>query len=345
VIEPIRVGRLWGVPIAVDWSWSIISVLMAGAFYVRVAPDDGPIWPALGVAAAGAGLLLASVVAHEVSHAAAARLRGIGVRTVTLFVFGGYTEMETEPASPRDEFLVAGSGPAASLVLGAVLWTFATWSSGAPAEVLELLGGINVAVAAFNLLPGLPLDGGRLLRSVVWHHTGDGDRASRIAAGVGQVLGVLIAAAAPAVLPSAGLLAAVAAVVVGWFLYRSASVIRRTSGRLATPVGELMAPASGWVAPDAVIADVADPATVLPIAVVEGERVVGTVEGPLSEGRSAGSVMTPLRRSDVVAATAPIGMVLAPLRRRRRPLVVVSEGRMVGVVSREQVERWLESPG
>jgi membrane-associated protease RseP (regulator of RpoE activity) len=221
--------------------------------------------------------------------------------------------------------------------VGAVFWAGGAAAGGSAGEVLLLLAGINVAVALFNLLPGLPLDGGRLLRALLWRGTGDGDRAVRVAAGAGRLLGGIMMVAGPVLLAFGALAAAGFLAAVGWFLYRSATAIRRTSGRLATPVAEVMVPVSAWVPPEAEAGGLAS----APVAVVVDRRVVGTVAEAPADGSSAGSVMTPLRRGDLVAAETPIGAVLGLLRRRRRPLVVVDEGRMVGLVSSELARRWL----
>lgn len=341
---PIRLGRIHGIPIAVDWSWSVISLLMAAAFYLRVAPEQGSSWPAVVAAAAGAVLLVASVLVHELSHAVVAVRLGIAIRSVTLFVFGGYTEMQTEPSSPRQEFLVAGSGPAASVALGGALWLGSLPFSGAVADVVTLLAWINVAVALFNLLPGLPLDGGRLLRALAWRVTGDGDRASRLAGDAGRLLGALVGAVGLAVLvvgrgvPGAALL-----LLVGWFVHRLATMSRRTAGRLATPVGDVMLPAPPGIAADGDAGAAA--AAQAPIPVVAASRVVGTVEGPVPPGTRAAAAMTALRPADVVDVSTPIGAVLMQVLRRRRPLVVVAEGRMVGVIPPQHAERWLAGAG
>ncbi len=338
MIEPAPAGRLLGFTVRVDWSWALICGLMALAVAVRLGLDAGSLWGLAAWSVAATALLAVSVLVHELSHAVAARRQGIDVRAITLFGFGGYTEMGAEPAGPRGEFLVAAAGPVASAALGGLFLAFraATGSQGDAGEVLGLLGAINVAVALFNLLPGFPLDGGRVLRSAVWRVSGDADRATRVAADAGRILGVGAVGAGVAIALDGALVIAAAWVVVGWFLYRIAAAARRTVGRLSTPVGLVMAPAAASVT----ASEAAPAGGSEQIPVVDGGRVIGLV-GPARPGRPSAEVMTSLRPADVIGADTPIGMVLRRLRWRRRTIVVVADGVMVGTLSPERAAAWL----
>jgi Zn-dependent protease len=337
-------GGLFGVPITVGWSWLAVVAATAGVLFIRLLPDAGSVGEAAAIALVGAAVLFASVVVHELSHAVVARRRGIGVRRVGLFALGGYTEMDREPSGPGDELAVAAAGPIASLLLGALLWVGAVvaGASAGVGGVLSLLAAINVGVAVFNLLPGLPLDGGRVLRALVWERSGDALRATRVAAEAGRVLGVaLVAVGAGLGLAGGDLLIAALSAVAGGVLYHTAAAAGRTIGSLGTPVGRVMRPPPRVAAlhPEGLVA----PAAVdgVPVPVVEGERVVGTVTGPVPPGTPVSAVMMPLRPSDVIEAATPIGAVAGRIRRRGRPAVIVSEGRMVGVVSPEDAAEWL----
>lgn len=194
-----RVGKIFGVDILLDGSWFLVAFLITWLF-AGILSDSGDLrlsegaYFAMGVLAAI--VFFASLLAHEMSHALVARSRGIGVRSITLFVFGGVAQITKDPETPGDEFKVAVVGPVTSLVLGGLLVALAyvARAGGVPvaAAIFGLTGSINVALAIFNLLPGFPLDGGRLLRAAVWRVTGDVVRATRVASVGGQVVAALL---------------------------------------------------------------------------------------------------------------------------------------------------------
>src|SRR5882762_3117262 len=199
----IRLGRLFGVDIGLHYSWFIIALLLffslAGHFQI-VNPQWSPAltWT---LAAITALLFFASIVAHELSHADVANARGMPVRSITLFALGGVANVERESVDAKSEFWMAIVGPLTSVVVGlfflAVAWT-AGWrpALGTPPAPLWAslvwLGYINIALAVFNMIPGYPLDGGRILRSIIWGINKDLLRATKIAAGVGQVVAVTL---------------------------------------------------------------------------------------------------------------------------------------------------------
>jgi Zn-dependent protease len=174
----LRLGRLFGIDLKLDYSWFIIFALIAWSLAGYYFPTTHAGWPmgiywAMGIATAL--FFFASVVAHELAHSFVSQAQGVPVRDITLFIFGGAAQISQEPARARDELLMALAGPATSLVAAALfglLW----------------LAWINVALALFNLTPGFPLDGGRVFRAIVWAVTGDLRRATRIATGLGRVV-------------------------------------------------------------------------------------------------------------------------------------------------------------
>jgi len=185
----IPLGRLFGFPLHMSWSVVVLVVLVT-LLYGQVRD--------VAVGFGFAVCLLGSVLLHELGHAFTARRLGIGVRGITLEIFGGYTEMERDAPTWRAELLVSLAGPAVSLGLGLASAAGALVLPGGNAvhEVVLLLALANLIVAAFNLLPGLPLDGGRALRAAVWRITGEQQRATVVAARCGQVIGVVTGAAA-----------------------------------------------------------------------------------------------------------------------------------------------------
>ncbi|HEX9871159.1 MAG TPA: site-2 protease family protein [Candidatus Tectomicrobia bacterium] len=197
----IRLGRIFGVDIGLHYSWFIIALLimfsLGGHFYVTNPQwGSGVIW----LLAIITGLLFfAALTAHELSHALVAKARGIPVRSITLFALGGVARIEKEAVDPKTELLMDIIGPVTSVVIGMICLGLA-WASGwtpmaTPAHplaaMLVWLGYINIALAVFNMIPGFPLDGGRVLRALIWWVTGNANRSTRIAAGVGQIVALL----------------------------------------------------------------------------------------------------------------------------------------------------------
>ena len=187
----LRLGTLLGVPLEIHFSWAIIFGLLAWSlatgYFPAVVPDlpAGSYW-SKGILAAL--LLFASILAHELGHAVAARREGVKTQRIVLFAFGGVAELKGEPATPAAEFRIAIAGPAVSLVLvlgfGIAAAALAAWTGAAAvARYLALLNGV---VVVFNLVPAFPLDGGRILRAALWRYWGDLGRATRAAAGAGR---------------------------------------------------------------------------------------------------------------------------------------------------------------
>jgi Zn-dependent protease len=204
----IKLGRILGIEIGLHYSWIIIALLITMSLvseFHALNPDwgEGIIWA---TAIATSLLFFASIIAHELSHAAVAKARQLPVRAITLFALGGVAQIEREADDAKTEFWMGIAGPIMSLVIGFFCLALAVvlgWPVGAVPEtpllaMLMWLGYINISLAIFNLIPGFPLDGGRVLRAIIWWATGDGVRATRIAARVGQfvafgfiVLGIL----------------------------------------------------------------------------------------------------------------------------------------------------------
>ena len=214
-----RLFRILGIPVGLDASWLIILALVTwtiAGIFTKLLPLDtsGMIW---GLALATAVLFFICIVLHELGHAVVARVSRMPIRGITLFLFGGVAELEGEPPSARTEFLMAIAGPLVSVVLAATFWilraigTLYQW----PAEVvviLSYLAWINTAVLIFNMVPAFPLDGGRVLRSILWGITGNLKKATRWASYLGQAFAWLLI-----------------------FCNRSSSALPETAGRRSSP--------------------------------------------------------------------------------------------------------------
>lgn len=195
--KSLRLARVGGVDIFIHVSWLFIAGLVLLGFWGRIAtdhPDFGDA-QAFALALAGAVVFFGSVLIHELAHAFMARRRGIDVKGITLYLFGGATEADASSRSPADEFVVAIVGPLTSFLLAGLLALagLATASLVDPIpEMLNYLALINVILGLFNLAPGLPLDGGRVFRSIAWAVTGDFARATRAATATGVAVGYLL---------------------------------------------------------------------------------------------------------------------------------------------------------
>ena len=193
-----KMARIRGIDINIHWSWSIILILFAFQVAVGEIPESVPAGSQLlywVLGAAGALLLFASVLLHELSHSFVAQARGLKVRDITLFIFGGAANIEEEPKTAGDEFVIAAVGPFTSLVLAAifagialVLFPLVSTAGEGAAALFWYMAGINVLLALFNMIPGFPLDGGRVFRAIVWAVNKDFQAATRIAGNVGQLV-------------------------------------------------------------------------------------------------------------------------------------------------------------
>jgi len=196
----IRLFRLLGFEVRIDLSWIVIAVLVTWSLSVGIFPSyykglsAEDYW---GMGIAGALGLFLSIILHELSHSIVARRYGLAMKGITLFIFGGVAEMSEEPPSPRAEFMMAIAGPMASIMIGLLFYGFYLLGTGggwpkAVNGVLAYLFSINLLLAAFNLLPAFPLDGGRLLRSILWASKKNLRWATRVSSSIGNLFGILL---------------------------------------------------------------------------------------------------------------------------------------------------------
>lgn len=231
-----RLGRVAGIEIGVHYTWlfafALITWSLANGFFPAQYPEwrGGTYWITGTVASL---LLFASVLLHELGHSLVARWLGYPVESITLFIFGGVSKIKGEASAPRHEFWIAAVGPGTSLGLALLFWVVLrifTFESSPVGAVVSYLALINLLVGLFNLIPGFPLDGGRVLRSIVWRATRSVDRATRTAAIVGQAFGwALIAFGIYQAVFADNLLGGVWMALIGWFLNNAAEASRRES--------------------------------------------------------------------------------------------------------------------
>ena len=227
----IRLGKILGIPIGVNYSWIFVFILF---IYLLGGQFDSlyPAWSSphkWAIAVVTTVLFFLSVLVHELSHSVLAVRKGIPVRGITLFIFGGVSQLAHEARRPLTEFLIAVVGPATSLLLGLVLaffWYLTRGISSSLSAVLLTLAAVNLSLGIFNMLPGFPLDGGRVLRAALWGLTGSYWRATQIAARAGQVIGGLMVVSG-VILAVMGELQGIWFALIGGFLFSAATVTYR----------------------------------------------------------------------------------------------------------------------
>lgn len=368
-----RIARIFGIDITVDPTLLIAFALIAASLGLGLFPVWHPEWSLGAVWAAAIVTTICfflSLVAHELSHSLVARANGLPVRRITLFIFGGVSSLEEEPHSPGVEFWMAIVGPLTSLaigvaatILGAVIATEQTGGAvetmrdvGPVASVLLWLGPINVALGVFNLIPGFPLDGGRVFRSIVWKASHSLRRATRIATQTGRVigflfiaLGVLMALGFHVPFFGRGLVSGLWIALIGSFLHRAASASwRETELRLAlhdVPISRVMRPAIDAVHPELPMSSfvfdhvmrseqrtfpVEKDGRLVGIASASDLNVVPRIEWP---NTPVSRIMIPIERLPELSPQDRADLALqALLRARRRELPVVDEGIVRGVI-------------
>jgi Zn-dependent protease/CBS domain-containing protein len=227
----INLGRIGGVQVRINWSWLVIFALIAWSLADGVFPAQNPglsDGTYIGMAIAAAVLFFASLLLHELGHAWQARREGLEIEGITLWLFGGVSEFKSGFPSAGAEFRIAIAGPLVSLVLGVVFVLIAL--AGAPSAVdgvAAWLGYINLALLVFNLIPALPLDGGRVLRAALWRSRGDLGWATRIGTDIGRVFGYLFIGLGIAMFIFQGSFSGAWLAFIGWFLLQAATAEAR----------------------------------------------------------------------------------------------------------------------
>jgi Zn-dependent protease/CBS domain-containing protein len=222
----ISIGSIAGIRIGLHPSWLIIAFLITYSLAVGALPDQFHGWSSglyWLVGAAVAVLFFASVLVHELSHALVARRFGIQVHDITLFIFGGAASLEGDARTPRQEALIAFAGPLSSLVIGGVLILLGfVWDQEQFLAVVGWLAVVNLSLGLFNLIPGFPMDGGRILRALIWRIRGDQYAATRNAAAVGRLFGYLMIGLGAFIAFGGNVFSGIWLALIGWFLSTAA---------------------------------------------------------------------------------------------------------------------------
>jgi Zn-dependent protease/predicted transcriptional regulator len=366
----IRVFRLLGFTVWIDWSWLLLAILivwtLAFGYFPRVAPNlDQATYIWMGIV--GLCGLAVSIIAHEFAHSVVARRYNMPIRGITLFVFGGVAEMEDEPTSASGEFWMALAGPLTSLALAIIFYFIARAMAAAgagrapspAAAVVAYLAFINGLLAAFNAVPAFPLDGGRILRSVLWGWKGDVLWATRIAGAIGTAFGFGLIVLGLFSALAGNFVAGIWWFLLGMFLQMAAraSVERRIarSSLSGVPVSRLMRRDPLSVSPDLSIEHLvrdyfhAHFLKWVPVTAADG-RLLGCVDiGDVKKvGRDEWSlrtvrdVMEPCSDDNSIAETRDAARALEQMQRTGKSrFLVVENGRLTGVLTLRDLMNFL----
>jgi Zn-dependent protease/CBS domain-containing protein len=359
-----RVGRVAGVEVRVDSSWAVIALLVTYSMYLRSSilyPELSGVG-ALALAILATLLFFGSVLVHELAHALVSQARGIRVQDITLFLFGGATRAKVESRGPGDEFLIALVGPLTSGILAGLFGIVASLGHDVlPRSLVGTFGYLawtNLLLAVFNLVPGFPLDGGRLLRSAIWKATGSFGRATRIASAAGQAVGWLLVAAGVASLLAGNLAGGIWFAFIGWFLVQAARAsyqeLQLRDLLRGVEADDVMAGNLLRIPPEVSLQEAVDDYFMRydhgAFPVEEQGRTVGllTLRGvrrvPRDQwsSRRVREVMVPLGGQVVVAPDARMDGVLGKLEEGEAGRVlVVQDGEVVGIITPSDLTRWL----
>lgn len=375
----LRLGTLFGIEVRLDSSLMLIFALLVYLLGANVFPTWHPDWPAttIWITATAAGVLFfASVLAHELAHSLVSQRFGIEVRRITLFLFGGVAEIEEEPREPRAEFLIAIVGPLTSLAIGLFCITLGSSLAGSefsgalgenqeaalaslsPVATLMLwLGPVNIILGLFNMVPGFPLDGGRVLRAAIWWLTGDLQRATRIASESGRMFGWFLMILGVMQALSGMTFQGLWLVLIGWFLSNAAAasykqmvvndVLKGVSAR------QLMRTHFETVSPQLRLVDFIDghllQSSQLLWPVVEEQQLVGLVtlqqvRDIPTDDRSLATVGQ-VMRTDLGALTlspeTDAHHTLQTLGQHDTPMAVVENNRCIGLLAEADAIKWL----
>lgn len=369
VLPQIKLGRIGGIEIGLHYSWFVIAFLIAFSLvshFHAVIPQWGEamIWSAALVTSA---LFFVTLLLHELAHSLVAKSRGLKVRAITLFALGGVSQIESEASDAKSEFWIAIVGPLTSFLIGMICigivrtsgWTSGTEPKNPILAILLWLGYINVALAVFNMIPGYPLDGGRVLRAVAWWITHNADRATRAAAQIGQGVAILFIIYGVYRFFVGGGFGGLWIAFIGWFLLDAARSsylqVGAVVGLRGHRVAELMERDCTAVESYLSVRDFVEEYLLHSgnrcFVVMQDHHAAGIVTANDAKQvsredwnqTSIQSVMRPMSRIPTVSPDTPVLKALEQMNAARvNEMAVVSNGELEGVFSRTQVMRFLQ---
>lgn len=363
----IKLGKLFGIEIGLHYSWFLIAVLIVFSLTDQF-HSTNPNWGdglILIISLATAVLFFVSLLLHELAHSLVASTHGIPVREITLFALGGVSQIEKNPTSAKLEFWMAFVGPLTSAVIGGIclglMQVLGGRSSALPGvAMLEWLGYINLALAVFNLIPGYPLDGGRVLRSLIWWKTGNQESSTRAAARVGEVVAMLFILLGIFRFFTGAGFSGLWIAFIGWFLLQAARESRMRVGfthalegaRVEDAMSRDCVTVDGWLNVQNFVDDYLLHSTHQCFLVNSHGEVKGMVTPneirAIDRGRwpytTLEDIMVPIENLQAVTPTTPLASALEMMGRMGlNQLPVMVQGHLEGILSRAQVASYLET--
>lgn len=365
----IPIGRIFGISLILNYSWFIVFGLVTWVLTTNYfTPVEFPNWSTATSVVAGivtSLLFFASVLAHELMHSVVAQASGIKVTAITLFIFGGVAQMSEEPKSPKDELRISLAGPLASLMIGGICLAIWYWLGNVSEFLTAIafwLGMINIFLAVFNLIPGFPLDGGRVLRAILWWWSKNLRGATRTASNIGRGVGYLFIFAGVFLIFQRLWFNGLWLILIGWFLknaavssYRQVALQEILQGHVAS---EIMTRDYPIVAPEVTIEKLVNEHVLASglrcFPVVANDRVMGLVTlnnvKPVPRNLWASKVvkeiMTPLDKLKSVALNEDLSRVLRIMTEEDiNQVPVVERGNIVGMIARDSLLSFISVRG
>jgi len=358
----ISIGKAFGIPLKLHYSWFIVFVLITWSLAVGYFPKAYPDWNliiSISAAIITSLLFFASVLIHELAHSLVARSAGIPIISINLFIFGGVSQMSEEPRQPQAEFRMAFAGPLASLILGGMFIAAWNWLRYDPEfefvmAICRWLGPINLFLAAFNLIPGFPLDGGRVLRSLLWWRSGNLNSATKVASNIGRGIGYLLILGGIVIVFMGNLISGLWLAFIGWFLENAAAgsykQVALQDMLKGYRVSELMTSDCLSISSDMTISQIINEYILTSgrrcFPVVQDDRLLGlitmhdikTVARDQWTIKRAGEVMSPIERLKVISPEDDLASALKFLTEQNiNQLPVIKDGKFKGIIARDNL--------
>ena len=373
MIPHITLGRVFGITIGLHVSWFFIALLITLSLAAHFS-ETNPTWASSTVwlsAIATGFLFFLAIVVHELAHALVARVRGVPIRSITLFALGGVANMDKDVGDAKTEFWMGIAGPIMSIAVGGlclgIVWALGGFEAGSeltphtpPMAVFAWLGYINLMLAAFNMIPAFPLDGGRVLRAALWGFQGDKRRATWIAVRTSQIIAVLFIVVGFVGFFSGGSFGGLWIAIIGWFLFGAAEAsllqMEMVTALQGLRVRDVMAQDCVRVSPDVSLQTLADDYVLRTgqrcFLVADDGRIKGlvaagdlkSVERERWPTTHVDAVMRPLEQVKRVKPETSLAEALEMMARDDlNQLPVMSNGHLEGILTRSHILRVLES--
>jgi Zn-dependent protease/predicted transcriptional regulator len=364
--QGLTIGNYKNIRIGLDYSWFIMFILvvfMLARYFFPQNYEDISSLEAWSLSVLAALLFFVSILLHEFAHALAARKRNVEISDIILFIFGGLARMKREPERASDEFVIAGAGPLCSFLLGILFLGTAFLLEPVVREglhgVLWYVGYVNILLVLFNLVPGFPLDGGRMLRAALWHYTGNLRKSTRIVSNMGQIFAFALMFTGVLVMFGGALIVGVVWIFVGMFLLQSAKsgyyMVAMREGLSGIPVHKIMTTNPSTVHPDVSLRNLVNEYffknrfSCFPV--MRKEEFVGlveinqvkAVEREQWEFKRVSDIMTPREALRTVTPdTDAYDVLMQMIDAGCGRLPVLENGELIGIISRKDIMQFVE---